>query len=197
MSLAGTTNPVWYRQAVSLRPVLMLVIGGVALLAALLSGVGILSAQTVYRIDSGDTVRVTVFGEPDLSGAFEVDADGRLNLALIGPVAVRNLTPDQARDIIRDAYGDGYLRQPDIAVEIIAFRPFFIVGEVNQPGSYDYVPGMNVLNAIALGGGMTYRGDEDDIEILRGNDSSRVAIPATLATIVMPGDIIRVAERYF
>jgi len=154
-------------------------------------------AQTVYVMDSGDTVRVTVFGEPDLSGDFKVDASGRLNLALIGPIMVRNLTADQARQKIHDAYLDGYLRHPDVAVEIIAFRPFFITGEVNQPGSYDYVPGMNVLNAIAVGGGLTYRGDEDDIEILRGQDASRVVIPATLATIVMPGDIVRVAERYF
>ena len=154
-------------------------------------------AQTIYVMDSGDTVRVTVFGEPDLSGEFKVDAMGRLNLALIGPIEVRNLTPDQARQKIHDAYLDGYLRHPDIAVEIIAFRPFFILGEVNQPGSYDYVPGMNVLNAIAVGGGLTYRGDEDDIEILRGHDASRVVVPATLATIVMPGDIVRVAERYF
>ncbi|MBX2832248.1 MAG: polysaccharide export protein [Rhodospirillales bacterium] len=158
---------------------------------------GNLIAQTIYSIDSGDTVRVTVFGEPDLSGEFSVDAQGRLNLALIGPVSVRNLTTDQARAVIHDAYLDGYLRHPDVAVEIIAFRPFFILGEVNQPGSYDYMPGMNVLNAIAIGGGITYRGDEDDIEILRGNDSNRVSIPATLATIVMPGDIVRIAERYF
>ncbi|WP_412777777.1 polysaccharide biosynthesis/export family protein [Thalassospira lucentensis] len=154
-------------------------------------------AQTIYHINSGDTVRVTVFGEADLSGEFTVDANGRINMALIGSVDVRNLTADQTRQKVRDAYQDGYLRQPDIAVEIIAFRPFFIVGEVNQPGSYDYVPGMNVLNAIALGGGMTYRGDEDDVEILRGNDTDRIAIPATLATIVMPGDIVRIAERYF
>jgi len=158
---------------------------------------GTLIAQTIYSIDSGDTVRVTVFGEPDLSGEFSVDAQGRLNLALIGPISVRNLTTDQARAVIHDAYLDGYLRHPDVAVEIIAFRPFFILGEVNQPGSYDYVPGMNVLNAIAVGGGITYRGDEDDIEILRGNDNNRISIPATLATIVMPGDIIRISERYF
>ncbi|WP_417827448.1 polysaccharide biosynthesis/export family protein [Thalassospira sp.] len=155
------------------------------------------NAQTVYVINSGDTLRITVFGEPDLSGDFTVDASGQLNLALIGPVTVSNLTADQARIKIHDAYLDGYLRHPDVAVEIIAFRPFFILGEVNQPGSYDYVPGMNVLNAIALGGGLTYRGDEDDIEILRGHDTDRITLPATLATIVMPGDIVRVAERYF
>lgn len=86
-------------------------------------------AQTIYVMDSGDTVRVTVFGEPDLSGEFKVDAMGRLNLALIGPVSVRNLTTDQARQKIHNAYLDGYLRHPDIAVEIIAFRPFFIMGK--------------------------------------------------------------------
>lgn len=154
-------------------------------------------AQTIYPIDSGDTVKVTVFGERELSGEFTVDAQGKLNLALIGPIAVRNLTADQARVLIHDAYLDGYLRHPDIAVEVVAFRPFFILGEVNQPGSYGFVPGMNVLNAIALGGGITYRGDEDDIEILRGNDSNRVALEAKLNTIVMPGDIVRVTERYF
>ncbi len=154
-------------------------------------------AQTIYPIDSGDTVKVTVFGERELSGEFVVDAQGRLNLALIGPIAVRNLTADQARTVIHDAYLDGYLRHPDIAVEVIAFRPFFILGEVNQPGTYAFVPGMNVLNAIAISGGMTYRGDEDDIEILRGNDSNRVALEAKLNTIIMPGDIVRVTERYF
>ena len=154
-------------------------------------------AQTIYPIDSGDTVKVTVFGERELSGEFVVDAQGRLNLALIGPIAVRNLTADQARTVIHDAYLDGYLRHPGVAVEVIAFRPFFILGEVNQPGSYGFVPGMNVLNAIAIGGGMTYRGDEDDIEILRGNDSNRVALEAKLSTIIMPGDIVRVTERYF
>ncbi|WP_417803480.1 polysaccharide biosynthesis/export family protein [Thalassospira lucentensis] len=163
----------------------------------LLGGHHPLKAQTIYRINSGDTVRVTVFGETALSGDFAVDADGRINMALIGPVDVRNLTADQARQKLQNAYQDGYLRQADVAVEIIAFRPFFIVGEVNQPGSYDYVPGMNVLNAIALGGGMTYRGDEDDIEIQRGNDTNRVTLEASLSTIVMPGDIVRIAERYF
>ncbi|MEQ9345250.1 MAG: polysaccharide biosynthesis/export family protein [Thalassospira sp.] len=174
-----------------------LLVATLAVLFVLMVWPGHLIAQTIYAIDSGDTVRVTVFGEPDLSGEFTVDAQGRLNLALIGPVPVRNLTADQTRILIHDAYQDGYLRHPDIAVEIIAFRPFFILGEVNQPGSYKYVPGMNVLNAIAVGGGITYRGDEDDIEILRGNDNNRISLPATLATIVMPGDIVRIAERYF
>lgn len=154
-------------------------------------------AQTIYPIDSGDLVRVTVFNEPGLSGDFTVDPMGRLNLSLIGPIEVRNITADQARQKIHEAYQDGYLRHPNITVEVIAFRPFFILGEVNQPGKYDFEPGMNILNAIALGGGLTYRGDEDNIEIQRGNDASRVTIPATLATIVMPGDIVRVAERYF
>jgi polysaccharide export outer membrane protein len=177
----------------SVRTALITLVALISLMAITVTA----RAQTIYVMDSGDTVRVTVFGEPDLSGDFKVDATGRLNLALIGPITVRDLTADQARQKIHDAYLDGYLRHPDIAVEIIAFRPFFITGEVNQPGSYDYVPGMNVLNAIAVGGGLTYRGDEDDIEILRGHDASRVVIPATLATIVMPGDIVRVAERYF
>jgi polysaccharide export outer membrane protein len=168
-----------------------------AVLLSLLMAIPPVTAQTIYPIDSGDILRVTVFGEPDLSGDFTVDAQGRLNLALVGSISVRNLSADQTRQKIHDAYLDGYLRQPDIRVDVIAFRPFFILGEVNQPGSYDFVPGMNVLNAIAVGGGLTYRGDEDDIEILRGNDTSRVAIPANLATIVMPGDIVRVAERFF
>ena len=174
------------------RPIAILI-----MLFAIVFGTADSFAQTIHQIERGDTVRVTVFGEPNLSGDFIVDTQGRLNLALIGPVSVASLTPDQTRTIIRDAYQDGYLRHPDVAVEIIAFRPIFIVGEVNQPGSYDYVPGMNVLNAIALGGGMTYRGKEDDIEILRGAEDNRISIPASLATPVMPGDTIRIAERYF
>ncbi|MCC9621106.1 polysaccharide export protein [Thalassospira sp. MA62] len=154
-------------------------------------------AQTIFTVDSGDTLNIRVFDEPALSGEFSVDAHGRIQPALIGPISVRGLTADQIAQNIKAAYRDGYLRHPEVRVEIIAFRPFFILGEVNQPGSYDYAPGMNVLSAIALGGGLTYRGDEDDIEITRGNDTNRRQIPATLATIVMPGDIVRIAERYF
>ncbi len=180
--------PIW-----KLHPITVLL----TILLAISLGADSSLAQTIHQIERGDTVRVTVFGEPNLSGDFTVDPQGRLNLALIGPVPVASLTPDQTRILIRDAYQDGYLRHPDVAVEIIAFRPIFIVGEVNQPGSYGYVPGMNVLNAIALGGGMTYRGKEDGIEILRGAEDNRISVPATLATPVMPGDTIRIAERYF
>lgn len=154
-------------------------------------------AQTIYTIDSGDELRITVFEEETLSGDFSVGTDGSVTMPLIGTVNVRGLTPQAAQQTIANALVDGYLRHPVVSIDILHFRPVYVLGEVNQPGEYKYVSGMNVLNAVALGGGFTYRADQDDIIIMRGRENNRVEIPANEQSIVLPGDIIHVTERYF
>ena len=91
---------------------------------------------------------------------------------------------------------EGYLVNPQVGVEILNYRPFYIIGEVNNPGSYQYVSGMTVINAVALAGGFTYRADQDDIIINRGG-SQGPKVEALLDTEVLPGDIINVTERFF
>ncbi|KZB66890.1 polysaccharide biosynthesis protein [Thalassospira lucentensis] len=154
-------------------------------------------AQTIYTIDSGDKLRITVFDEESLSGDFSVGADGSVTLPLIGTVKLRDLTPQAAQKTIANALADDYLRHPVVSIDVIHFRPVYIIGEVNEPGEYGYASGMNVLNAVALGGGYTYRADQDDIIIMRGRDDNRVEIQASEQSIVLPGDIIHITERYF
>ena len=110
---------------------------------------------------------------------------------------MRDLTPQAAQQTIANVLADGYLRHPVVSIDVLHFRPVYIIGEVNEPGEYGYASGMNVLNAVALGGGYTYRADQDDIIIMRGRDDNRVEIQANEQSIVLPGDIIHITERYF
>ncbi|MEM7043393.1 MAG: polysaccharide biosynthesis/export family protein [Pseudomonadota bacterium] len=150
-----------------------------------------------YRLGPGDQVRVTVFRHEDLSGEFQLDGEGYFALPLVGEVqgggkVVRNLETD-----IEDAFRDGgYLVNPQVSLEVLNYRPFYILGEVNQPGSYPYVNGMTVINAVALAGGYTYRASQDSISVQRGGSNGKnVSVGPT--SQVLPGDIITVPERFF
>ena len=150
-----------------------------------------------YRLDSGDKVRITVFGENDLSGTFDVATDGTLALPLIGSVRAGGHTLRELEDAIETKLRDGYLKDPRVSAEVANYRPFFIIGEVKTPGSYPYVNHMTVLNAVALGGGFTYRARTGKAYITRASDPERKEAPVTPETVVMPGDVIRVPERFF
>lgn len=150
-----------------------------------------------YQFGAGDKLRIVVFGEPDLSGEFIVDGAGRLSLPLIGQVEVGGSTFQEAQRRISDRLRDGYLINPQVAIEVMNYRPFFILGEVNRPGSYPYVAGITVLNAVAIGGGYTYRARKDRILVVRGHDSGRTERSISEDATILPGDIIRVPERFF
>lgn len=150
-----------------------------------------------YRTGSGDKLRITVFGHDDLSGEFQVDGSGNISLPLIGNVAVGDRSMDDIEQAIVSKLQPDYLKNPRVNVEVVNYRPFYILGEVNNPGSYPYVNGMTVVNAIALSGGYTYRAREGKVTITRGDDPERNKQPATLDTLVLPGDIIEVPERFF
>ncbi len=150
-----------------------------------------------YTLGTGDRVRVTVFGEPDLSGEFEVDATGKISMPLVGDVRIGGLPMREAEKTVAQTLSQGYLANPRVNVEVLNYRPFYIIGEVNAPGSYPYVNGMSVLTAVALAGGYTYRAKEDRMVITRATDPQRREARAAPDTLVLPGDIIRVPERLF
>jgi polysaccharide export outer membrane protein len=150
-----------------------------------------------YRLDTGDKVKVTVYGEDDLSGEFDVDGSGNVRLPLIGQVRAAGLSLHEFEVAIEAKLANGYLVNPKVSVGVSSYRPFTILGEVNKPGEYPYENGMTVLNAVALGGGYTYRADKDNVYIRRKGAQSEVKMPADDSTAVYPGDTVRVDERIF
>jgi protein involved in polysaccharide export with SLBB domain len=155
------------------------------------------SSADDYRLASGDEIRVTVFGHEDLSGEFEVNSTGDVSLPLIREVQAEGATVSELEERIIDALKPDYLIHPRVSVEILNYRPFYIVGEVNTPGSYPYVNGMTVLNAVAVSGGFTYRARKNRVSIKRANGGRTVELQAELTSQVHPGDVIEVSERFF
>lgn len=150
-----------------------------------------------YKLGPGDEVRVTVFGQKDLSGDFTVDGSGMVALPLIGNVEAGGRTLREFEQSIIHLLKPDYLKNPRVSAEVLNYRPFYIIGEVKKPGSYPYVNGMTVVNAVALAGGYTYRARENHILITRANDPDRKQIVANHDTVVLPGDVIEVPERFF
>lgn len=150
-----------------------------------------------YKLGVGDKVRITVFNEPTLSGEFAVSADGALALPLIGNVAVAGKGPAEIGTQVQAKLADGYLREPRVNVEVITYRPFFILGEVKAPGQYPYVNGLTVLNAIATAQGFTPRSERHTAFIRRAGSAAEEPFDLTPDLRVLPGDTIRLGERYF
>ncbi len=153
------------------------------------------AAQGEYTLSGNDRLKVTVFGEDDLSGEFDLDGGGVLSMPLIGSVEAAGLTARGLETRIADRLRGDYLINPQVSVEVLNYKPFYIYGEVNGPGSYPYRAGLTVINAVALAGGFTFRADEDDIEVTRGENGA--PIKTTPGAVVQPGDVIRVKERFF
>ena len=151
-----------------------------------------------YKLGSSDKLRIDTFGEAALSGEFEVSGAGDISLPLIGSVPVSGRTTDElARAIEQGLRAGGYLTSPRVAVQVLNYRPFYILGEVAKPGSYPFSSGMTVLNAVATAQGFTYRANTTRIFIRRANEPAEQEVPLTAATPVLPGDTIRIAERHF
>lgn len=150
-----------------------------------------------YRLDVGDKLRMTVFGEMDLGGEYVVDGSGNVRLPLIGQVHAAGLALYEFEERVKAALDAGFLKNARVSAEVINYRPFYILGQVNKPGEYAFVNGMNVLTAIALAGGFTYRASEANVFIRRKGSNHEEAAPADQVTKIFPGDIIRVRERFF
>ncbi len=168
----------------------------VAVLVCLLGLSPAVSQGYEYSLGTGDLLRVTVFGHEDLSEEFEVDSAGRISPPLIGDLLVVNRSLDNVEQLIVSALKPDYLKNPQISVEIINYRPFYIIGEVANPGSYPYVGGIRIINAVAMAGGFTYRAKEDDLLITRAKGNGKPE-QVRQETPVFPGDVIEVEERFF
>lgn len=155
------------------------------------------SAGEDYRLGSGDKIRITVFNEPTLSGEFSVTADGLLSLPLIGDVKVAGKSAGEVSATIQGMLGNGYLKDPKIGLEIVTYRPFFVLGEVKTPGQFPYATGMTALNAIALAQGFSPRAQKTVVYIRRAGSADEIAYKLTPDLRVLPGDTIRIGERYF
>jgi polysaccharide export outer membrane protein len=150
-----------------------------------------------YRLGSGDEIKVTVYGEPDLSGNFTVDGDGQITMSLIGQVEVGKMTLGEASEKLQSKLKDGWLRDPKVAIELVKGRPYYILGEVNKPGEYPFSSGLTVMNAIASAGDFTYRADKGRILIKSVDSPVEREVELTPSTQVRPGDTIRIRERLF
>ncbi len=150
-----------------------------------------------YQLGPGDLLRIVVFGHEDLSGEFEVKGTGHVSLPLIREVKAAGLTLRQLEQAVTDALKPDFLINPRVSVDVLNYRPFYIIGEVKRPGSYPYVNGMTVVNAIALAGGYTYRARENDVLITRARDAEKKHEAADHKSIVLPGDVIEVPERFW
>ena len=153
--------------------------------------------QAEYRLGSGDKIRVIVYGEETLSGEFLIGGNGRASLPLIGEVQAAGLTTKAFQDEVQTALKDGYLREPRVNVEVLNFRPFYILGEISKPGEYPYTDGLTVLNAVAVSGGFTYRANKGRVFIRHKNETQEQGVPLTTTALVAPGDTIRIGERLF
>jgi polysaccharide biosynthesis/export protein len=157
----------------------------------------VLAAELPYTLDTGDKLRVVVFGQDGLSNSYVVDAGGAITMPLIKAVPVRGLTTAALARAVADRLRQGFVREPHVAIEIEAYRPFFILGEVTAPGQYAYVPQMTVEKAVAVAGGFTPRAYRSDIEIERPGAGGVVRQAVPPIERVRPGDTIVVKERWF
>jgi polysaccharide export outer membrane protein len=153
--------------------------------------------EVPYTLDSGDRLRIVVFGQDGLSAIYAVGASGSITMPLIGAVPARGATPASLSQTIAERLRQGYIREPHVAVEIESYRPFFILGEVTTPGQYAYVPNMSVENAIAIAGGFTPRAQRKTVTLSRNIDGAVARGPVPVITAVRPGDTIIVQERWF
>ncbi len=153
--------------------------------------------QPPYTLDAGDRLRVVVFGQDGLTNSYIVGAGGYISMPLIGQVMARGATTDQLSGRIADKLKDGYVREPHVAVEIEAYRPFFILGEVTQPGQYPYVANMTAETAVAIAGGFTPRASRQTVTLTRNYNGQQVRVAVPLTYQLRPGDTVSVQERWF
>lgn len=192
-----------------LRPVFILILSALALMLSACGSTGQTAGAraaepdaqtqmaTAYTLGSSDRLRVTVFGHPDLSGEFEVDGTGSISLPLIGQMKAEGLATSELEKSIATTLAAGYILDPRVSVEVINYRPFYILGEVGKPGEYPFTNGLTVQNAVAAAGGFSYRANKKVVYIKSMDSDREIAYDLTPATVVKPGDTLRIGERIF
>jgi len=149
-----------------------------------------------YILEPGNRVRVTVFGELGLSGDYQIDPSGQMAMPLAGTVPAAGLTATRLGQRVAELLQrGGYMRDPRISVEVQTFRPFYVLGEVRQPGEFPYMTGMTVLSAVAKAGGYDTWAYEDEVKLIRIINGKQHEYRANEQTPILPGDIVRILER--
>ncbi len=164
---------------------------------AAVSAVTSFADASVYQLDSGDRLRIVVFGQDGLSNSYAVDAAGNITMPLIGAVPARGVSTAQLAREVAARLRNGFIREPHVAIEIENYRPFFILGEVTYPGQYPFVPNMTVQTAVAIAGGFTPRAYRWRAQLTRsqGGQTYSTEVPPTYA--LRPGDTVSIDERWF
>ena len=150
-----------------------------------------------YSLDAGDRMRITVFGQADLSNTYTVEKSGYIAFPLLGSILARGRTPKHVEADIATKLRAGFLRDPDVSVEMDRYRPFFIMGEVAASGQYTYVPGMTVQKAVAIAGGFTARAEQQDSDVTRNVNGNVLTGRVSIGDPILPGDTVYIRERLF
>ena len=155
------------------------------------------SSAESYVLGPNDRIRLKVYGEPDITGEYEISNSGQVSIPLAGHIRAAGTTTRQLEKSIASALAKGIVRDPRVNVEIAQYRPYYILGEVKKSGEYPYRHGLTVLDAVASAGGFTYRANENKVFLRRAGAGAEETYPLDAPVPVYPGDNIRIPERYF
>jgi polysaccharide export outer membrane protein len=155
------------------------------------------SVPTPITLQAGDKIKVTVFGEDKITGEYELDPSGYLSLPLAGTLPASGSTKVQLEQSITTALKSNYLKDPKVTVDVVNYRPIYVLGEVQKPGEYPFRSGLNVMSAIAVAGGATYRASNSRVMIQRFGEQALNEYALDASVPIMPGDVVRLPERYF
>jgi protein involved in polysaccharide export with SLBB domain len=158
-----------------------------------LSGAGVAT-----RLQSGNKIKITVYGEETLTGEYDINPGGYVSMPLIGAIrAVGRTQAEFGQDVANRYRRDGLLQDPKVTVAVVQFQPFYVLGEAHSPGEYPFRSGLNVHTAVAMAGGFTYRASRSFVLIRHTGEEVWKEYPLTEPVVIAPGDLIRVPERYF
>jgi polysaccharide export outer membrane protein len=155
------------------------------------------AATAPAKLQPGDKIRITVYGEDKLSGDYQLDQSGQISLPLAGTITAQGLTQSDLEKALTKKFRSEYLKDPKVTVTIATLQPYYIMGEVEKPGEYPYQSGLNVLTALAVAGGPTYRANRNTVQIQRRGETTMHDYPISTTVPILPGDVVKVPERYF
>ena len=148
-------------------------------------------------LGAGDRLHITVYGQDMMTNDYMVDRDGSITMPLAGRIKLGGMVTADAEAAIRTKLSKGIVVDPNVTVDVIQYRPIYVLGEVNKPGAYDYTSNIVMINAVALAGGFTYRAGKNDVTVVRGSETNEQRYRATQTTSLQPGDVVVVPERFF